>query len=433
MLARTCFAALCLFAPTWAQDAEKPKAPAAKPKPPAPVAPWKAVQTRYDLDGNGTITWEEWQKVHSGFAALDANRDGKISAEEIKKRTSTGPAAGIHMARSGGTLPGHATAPQAHMFRMAGGPMMAYRRGGHGGAQAQQAHFAFGGPMMAHPRMAFRMMGGMGGGPRAMAFAPWNGGHQVPFARMAPMGAWGRGPWHGGMYSYGAPMRMMGGWGSRGPWGGQSPWGAGGMRWHGGPPHGGGHPAAAWGWGSAPYGRQAFAVAPQQHMQGGRMPRGPHDRGMWMGPGAARVMVAPAKAGTGAPKPAVAVKSGGTMMGMPNAEQRTRMAGMMLGRGADADQDGTVTADEFKKLVAAASGDKGGVSVAKLVGKLHGGANVPESAARSMTPLFDHDQDGKVEASDLEAIFKALDKDKDGKLTRKELGVPGGGFGMRIG
>jgi transaldolase len=37
----------------------------------------------YDLDGDGFITREEWTGTDAVFDALDVNRDGKISIEEM--------------------------------------------------------------------------------------------------------------------------------------------------------------------------------------------------------------------------------------------------------------------------------------------------------------------------------------------------------------
>ena len=37
----------------------------------------------YDLDGDGFITREEWMGTDAVFDALDSNKDGKITPEEM--------------------------------------------------------------------------------------------------------------------------------------------------------------------------------------------------------------------------------------------------------------------------------------------------------------------------------------------------------------
>lgn len=64
-------------------------APAQEPakEPPAAAAPAPGAEflARFDLDKSGSVTWDEFQKVKSGFAALDANGDGAITQAEIAK------------------------------------------------------------------------------------------------------------------------------------------------------------------------------------------------------------------------------------------------------------------------------------------------------------------------------------------------------------
>jgi Ca2+-binding EF-hand superfamily protein len=51
---------------------------------PAPArSSWDAFSKRFDLDTDGRVTWEEYQKVASGFAGLDKNRDGAITKDEV--------------------------------------------------------------------------------------------------------------------------------------------------------------------------------------------------------------------------------------------------------------------------------------------------------------------------------------------------------------
>jgi hypothetical protein len=44
---------------------------------------WDAFAKKFDLDADGRVTWEEYQKVLTGFAGLDKNRDGVITKEEV--------------------------------------------------------------------------------------------------------------------------------------------------------------------------------------------------------------------------------------------------------------------------------------------------------------------------------------------------------------
>ncbi|MDW8200445.1 MAG: hypothetical protein RML75_04455 [Cyanobacteriota bacterium SKYGB_h_bin112] len=48
----------------------------------------------YDLDGDGFITREEWAGTDAVFDALDVNKDGKITPEEM----ASGLGAVFHLA-----------------------------------------------------------------------------------------------------------------------------------------------------------------------------------------------------------------------------------------------------------------------------------------------------------------------------------------------
>jgi Ca2+-binding EF-hand superfamily protein len=49
-------------------------------------------------------------------------------------------------------------------------------------------------------------------------------------------------------------------------------------------------------------------------------------------------------------------------------------------------------------------------------------ASPPPAAAQRFTKMFDQNGDGKMTVADFDAIFKAADKNKDGKLETSELG-----------
>jgi hypothetical protein len=58
---------------------EPAKEPAATP------APGALFFRKFDLDKDGKVGWEEYQKVRSGFAALDVDRDGAITQADMTK------------------------------------------------------------------------------------------------------------------------------------------------------------------------------------------------------------------------------------------------------------------------------------------------------------------------------------------------------------
>jgi hypothetical protein len=104
--------------------------------------------------------------------------------------------------------------------------------------------------------------------------------------------------------------------------------------------------------------------------------------------------------------------------------REARMRTMMLGALADGDHDGTITAEEwtaFKQAVVA--DDSGTVAPEKLFARMGGPmASPPPAAAQRFTKMFDQNGDGKMTVADFDAIFKAADKNNDGKLETSELG-----------
>ena len=56
---------------------------------------WQTLSARFDLDGDGKITWEEYQKVQSGFAMHDTNQDGAITAEDLPALLRRKPGTGL--------------------------------------------------------------------------------------------------------------------------------------------------------------------------------------------------------------------------------------------------------------------------------------------------------------------------------------------------
>ena len=63
-----------------AEPEEKPRAEAK----PAPEEGARMLE-RFDLDKDGRVTWEEYQKVRSGFTFLDADGDGVLTRKDVEK------------------------------------------------------------------------------------------------------------------------------------------------------------------------------------------------------------------------------------------------------------------------------------------------------------------------------------------------------------
>lgn len=82
-LALAAVAAAPLTAPLWAQTAP----PAAPPAAGTPAAPAMRLFDRFDADGDGSVTRQEFDAVRATEAAgLDADGDGKLSAAELADR-----------------------------------------------------------------------------------------------------------------------------------------------------------------------------------------------------------------------------------------------------------------------------------------------------------------------------------------------------------
>lgn len=92
---------LALIPFVYAEEEETPDGPkgpsateAPKPTEKQPD-PWTPFQEHFDLDQDGRVTWEEYQKVRSGFARLDADGDGAITKADLEslesKRREQGP------------------------------------------------------------------------------------------------------------------------------------------------------------------------------------------------------------------------------------------------------------------------------------------------------------------------------------------------------
>jgi len=79
-------AAALAAATAFANDPAGPgprRGPAARGHPAPPPAPPMRVLS-FDLDEDGRVTWDEYQKGITGFARLDVDQDGAITKEDLE-------------------------------------------------------------------------------------------------------------------------------------------------------------------------------------------------------------------------------------------------------------------------------------------------------------------------------------------------------------
>jgi hypothetical protein len=92
-----------------------------------------------------------------------------------------------------------------------------------------------------------------------------------------------------------------------------------------------------------------------------------------------------------------------------------------LAHGADGDDDRKITAAEWQKRVTALDADKdGALSPSELSFKMRHHWGDDTATVDALPPFaahWDADGDGKLEASELETLFAAADRDGDGVLT----------------
>jgi len=116
------------------------------------------------------------------------------------------------------------------------------------------------------------------------------------------------------------------------------------------------------------------------------------------------------------------------------SDRHARHGARVLVKTADADESGDVTADEWQAFLDGLTVDESGaVDLTALAAELperpsghgkrhrHGGADrEPPAAEEMLAKRLDHDGDGIVTISDLQAIFDQLDQDGDGALDEAD-------------
>jgi hypothetical protein len=121
----------------------------------------------------------------------------------------------------------------------------------------------------------------------------------------------------------------------------------------------------------------------------------------------------------------------------PVLEPDPHKAALLLARAADADKSGDVTATEWADFKTSLHPDANGVididallealpkaSALKHGSQDGGAAGGGGGLAEFFIGVYDHDGDGQVETSDLDAFFAMLDTDGDGALSASELPTP---------
>jgi Ca2+-binding EF-hand superfamily protein len=119
----------------------------------------------------------------------------------------------------------------------------------------------------------------------------------------------------------------------------------------------------------------------------------------------------------------------------PVLEPDPHKAALLLARAADADKSGDVTATEWADFKASLHPDANGVididaliaALPRPVPQKHGSIGDDGNSgglAEFFIRVYDHDGDGNVETSDLDAFFAMLDTNGDGALSADELPTP---------
>ncbi|MHC5010441.1 MAG: EF-hand domain-containing protein [Planctomycetota bacterium] len=354
----------------------------------APTA-WGAMKEHFDVDGDGRITWEEYQKVVTGFRFLDRDGDGAITESDVE--ALPGPAGAFNLpGLTGGGTPG--TLPQVF------GPFTSHGAGG--GFPAPGSGMPFG------PGAPFSGMSPFGmGGPGTTPFG-LGGPGLSPFGMgapgMSPLGT-GASPFGGLPFGMGGPgMTPFGPQRGANPFGG-TPFGSLPLPFGGGA---GNPPGQCFPFGASPFGMgtpQGGAappippfpwshVAPQEDTseESDEASAGPP----WLAPGGA--------------------------FSMPGGMDSSAMGVMALARAADANHDMRVSKEEWATFRKGLDVDADGNLTDAARAALTPGP-VPSGAEDLLKQFFDRNGNGRIEASDVDAIFGAGDKNGDGALDLQEI------------